>query len=170
MTYGMSSNSGLYQNALHPRSSWHNPQFVAGRPPGNATISNTISIFNNAYNIPSSKLIVGLAFYGIKQTRSFDESTNTYSNWSNGGSLKYQDILFELNREGQTRVFDEISKVPYIINDTGTVFISYDDPESIKLKAEYVIENNIAGMMYWEYYHEYENILLTAMVENLPKS
>jgi hypothetical protein len=25
-------------------------------------------------------------------------------------------------------------------------------------------------MMYWEYYHEYENILLTAMVENLPKN
>jgi chitinase len=87
------------------------------------------------------------------------------------GSLLYEDILkFELTKPNQRRYFDEISKVPYIINDEGTIFIAYEDPESIRLKAEFVIEKGVAGMMYWEYYHEYENILLTAMVENLPKN
>lgn len=170
MTYHMASNSGLYQSALYPRSTWHNLTFSVGRTPGTATISNTISIFTNAFTVPKEKLIVGIPFYGIKQVRTYNEITNAYSNWSYFGSLDYQEVLFELNKEGFSKVFDEISKVPYLINNLGTVFISFEDPESIKLKAEFVIEQGVAGMMYWEYHHEYENILLQAMVENLPKS
>lgn len=169
MTYGMASVDGMYQNALYHRQTFHNPRFLAGRPPRNANISDSITIFKN-YNVPSSKLIVGLAFYGIKQLRTYDEETETYSSWTNFGSLAWEDILFELDKDNQRRVYDEVSQVPYIINDEGTIFISYDDPVSIKAKAEFVMANNIAGMMYWEYYHDYENVLLKAMVENLPKS
>lgn len=171
MTYGMASREGMYQNALYHRQTFHNPGFLAGRPPRNANISDSIKIFNNTYNVPSSKLIIGLAFYGIKQMRTYDAETNTYSTWEKFGSgLGWINILYELQLEGQTRVFDEISQVPYIINDEGTIFISYEDPISIKLKAEYIIANGVAGMMYWEYGHDYENTLLKAMVENLPKS
>lgn len=169
MTYGMASVDGMYQNALYHRQSFHNPEFLAGRPPRNANISDSITIFNN-YNVPSSKLIVGLAFYGMRQLRTYDAENNTYSSWTSFGSLDWQDILIELEKENQRRVYDEISQVPYIINDEGTIFISYDDPVSIKAKAEFVMENEIAGMMYWEYHHDYENTLLKAMVENLPKS
>jgi chitinase len=162
----MAANGGLYQSALYPRSSYHNSTFKVGMPGTNSTVSDTINIFNNNYQVPSSKLIVGVPFYGIKQTR-----TNTSSSFTYFGSLLYEDILkFELTKPNQRRYFDEISKVPYIINDEGTIFIAYEDPESIRLKAEFVIEKGVAGMMYWEYYHEYENILLTAMVENLPKN
>jgi chitinase len=166
MTYHMAANGGLYQSALYPRSSYHNSTFKVGMPGTNSTVSDTINIFNNNYQVPSSKLIVGVPFYGIKQTR-----TNTSSSFTYFGSLLYEDILkFELTKPNQRRYFDEISKVPYIINDEGTIFIAYEDSESIRLKAEFVIEKGVAGMMYWEYYHEYENILLTAMVENLPKN
>lgn len=170
MTYSMASNSGLYQNALYQNSSWHNPTFLAGRTPGDATVNNTISIFNNSFRIPSNKLIVGIAFYGVKQTRRFNEETNSWTNWSLFGSVNYENMLIEINKVGQTRVFDNVSKVPYVINDEGTVFISYEDPESIQLKAEYIIANGVAGMMYWQFNQDFNNILLKAMVDNLPKS
>lgn len=170
MTYHMASDSGFYQSALHPRTTLHNPTLNVGRTPGNATVSGTISVFTNSFNMPREKLIVGVPFYGIKQVRSYNEVTNTYTDWKSIASLNYQDILFELKKDDFSKVFDEIAKVPYVINDQGTVFISFEDPESIRLKAEFVIEQNVAGMMYWEYKHDYENTLLKAMVESLQRS
>ena len=37
----------------------------------------------------------------------------------------------------------------YLFN--GDTFISYDDKDSIKAKADYVKENGLCGLMYWEY-------------------
>lgn len=170
MTYGMASSQGMYQNALYGRSSFHNPGFLAGRPPSQATIDDSIRIFNN-YGIENKRLIVGVAFYGIKQTRTYDENTNIYGPWTiSGGGLHYLDIQIELAKNGYQRVYDEVSQVPYIINSNGTVFISYDDVYSIKIKAEYILDNEIGGMMYWEHMHDHDNILLKAMVENMPRN
>lgn len=170
MTYGMAGNSGMYQNALYGRSGFHNPTLGVGRPPAQATIHDSIRIFND-FGIENKRLIVGVAFYGMKQIRTYNQATNSYSGWtSSPGGLRYLDIEHELNKEGYFRVYDEVSQVPYIINDEGTVFISYDDTESIKAKAEYIIANKIGGMMYWEHMHDHDNILLKAMCENMPRS
>ncbi|MGQ1788218.1 glycosyl hydrolase family 18 protein [Saccharicrinis sp. GN24d3] len=31
-----------------------------------------------------------------------------------------------------------------------SVFITYDDPQSIRLKASYVRKNKLGGMMFWQ--------------------
>ena len=40
--------------------------------------------------------------------------------------------------------------MPWLYNASTGVMISYDDPESIGLKADYVIEHGLGGVMFWE--------------------
>jgi len=48
------------------------------------------------------------------------------------------------------RVWDSKSSVPFLFNKNTRQFITYDDPESVSIKADYVIKYNLGGMMMWE--------------------
>ena len=41
-----------------------------------------------------------------------------------------------------------------LYNATSKEWISYDDPESIRLKGEYVAAQKLAGAMFWELSHD----------------
>ena len=46
-----------------------------------------------------------------------------------------------------------MAQAPYLcITDANgsKYFITYDDVESVKLKAQYVLDNQLGGMMFWE--------------------
>lgn len=53
-----------------------------------------------------------------------------------------------------TRHWDDQAKVPYLTN--GTYFLSYDDEESIGLKADYIVNNSLAGTIVWTVYGDLE--------------
>jgi chitinase len=169
MTYGMVSNQGYYQNALHPSSNFHDPANLAGRTLTTCSISESIQIFHGQYQVPLSKIIVGVAFYGIRQQRTFNTSTNTFSSWSNLGSIHYTSINQLLSNSLYTERFDENAGVPYLIKNDGTEFISYDNPRSIRLKSQYVLTHGLGGMMFWEYGTDTTGLLLNAMKEGLNK-
>ncbi|NYF90496.1 GH18 family chitinase [Edaphobacter lichenicola] len=42
-------------------------------------------------------------------------------------------------------------------------FISYEDPESLKKKCEYVVDHKLAGIMFWEYSGDSANALLDSI-------
>ena len=51
------------------------------------------------------------------------------------------------------REWDSVAQAPYLcITDANgsKYFITYDDVESVKLKAQYVLDNQLGGMMFWE--------------------
>ncbi|ORX55233.1 glycoside hydrolase [Piromyces finnis] len=48
------------------------------------------------------------------------------------------------------RVWDSIAQAPYLFNTKFNNFISYDDPQSLKIKMNYIQENGYAGVMMWE--------------------
>lgn len=170
MTYGMTSGAGQYQNSLYRSLSYHNPSALVGRSLSTASIDESVKIFKNDYQVAYEKIIVGLAFYGIKQTRSYDASSNTYSSWSNAGSVYYHEIHnVYLNHESYTEYYDSNAGVPYLLNDDKTVFISYDSPRSIIEKSQYIINENIGGLMFWEYGTDTSGILLQAMRTGLEK-
>jgi chitinase len=77
MTYGMVSNNGYYQNALKRSTTYANPTNVAGKTLTSCSIEESIEIYNS-YGIPNSRIIVGVAFYGIKQIRSYDSVSQTW--------------------------------------------------------------------------------------------
>jgi len=45
---------------------------------------------------------------------------------------------------------------------TRTVIV-YDDPESLRLKARYVREQGLGGVMFWEYSNDSSGALLDAL-------
>lgn len=150
MTYGMVSNNGYYQNALSKSTTYANPTNFAGKTLTSCSIEESIEIYHT-YGIPNSKIVVGVAFYGIKQTRSYDSASQTWSSWVKEGSVSYKYISnFYLNNSSYSYYYDTNAGVPYIIKTDGTVFISFDNPRSIAEKSAYIIENGLAGMMYWE--------------------
>lgn len=55
---------------------------------------------------------------------------------------------------GWTRHWDDQAKVPYLVKDN--YFLSYDDEESIGLKADYIVDNNLAGTIVWTVYGDLE--------------
>ncbi|MCK5371641.1 MAG: hypothetical protein KAQ62_23925, partial [Cyclobacteriaceae bacterium] len=65
--------------------------------------------------------------------------------------------------------WDESAKAPYLWNGDSSIFISYEDAESIKYKIDYLKEKGISGVMFWEYSDDYENRLLDAIYTNLNK-
>ena len=162
MTYGMSSSGGTYQNALYTRSGYNDSVNRVGSVASSCSIDESVGIFNS-YNIPNSKLIFGLAFYGIKQVK-------TDGSWKNSGSVYYTSIKNSyLNNEDYEYFYDEKAQVPYILSKDKTVFISYDDPRSIIAKCEYVKNTKCAGVMYWENGCDSTGDLVNAIYDGLKK-
>ena len=167
MTYGMVSNNGYYQNALSKSTSYANPLNLAGKTLTSCSIEESVEIYHS-YGIPNSKIVVGVAFYGIKQIRSYDSVSQTWSAWQKDGSVSYSYISNSyLNNSSYSYHYDLSAGVPYIMKTDGTVFISFDNPRSIARKSEYIIENGLAGMMYWENGLDSTGALLSAMGSGL---
>lgn len=156
MTYGMTSNSGYYQNALFPKYTYDDPTFGVGKTLTSTSIEESIQLFNS-YGIPNNKIIVGLAFYGISQIK-------VNGVWTNNGSIHYTEIknsLFE--DDNYIKRYDDDAQVPYIISTSGTYFVSYDDPKSVRAKCAYVIEEGLKGVMFWEWGTDLTGTLLQAI-------
>jgi len=104
--------------------------------------------------VPRSKLVAGVPFYG----RGW-RGVETESPWGTGtGSLEvggYRTIADTfLKNPGFVRHWDDVAKVPWLYNAVTKEWISYDDPESMRLKGEYVAAQHLAGAMFWELSHD----------------
>ena len=70
-----------------------------------------------------------------------------------------------IDKNGYTRYWDDEAKAPYLFN--GSTFLSYDDPESLKAKCEYVNREGYAGIFYWEHVCDATRTLLDTLYQNL---
>jgi len=175
MTYGMCKNNGYYQNALYKASEYNNIDMKAGKTLVSCSIDESVEIYNS-YGVKNSQIIVGLAFYGISQTRN-----STAADLVGAGSILF-DALNTANYISNPTyqyVYDEVAQVPYLISmnvlqedgeyKDGLQFISYDNSRSIKAKCSYVKENQLAGVMNWEIGCDTNNILLQAIADSYSK-
>ncbi|HZX92248.1 MAG TPA: glycoside hydrolase family 18 protein [Rudaea sp.] len=105
-----------------------------------------------AAGVPARKIVVGVPFYG----RAFADVTaenngldQTYGKYE--GDHPWPQLVADfIDHNGYARHWDATAQVPYLWNAQTRVFVSYDDPQSLKLKAEFVKSNGLGGMMYWE--------------------
>ena len=85
--------------------------------------------------VPYEKLVLGVPFYGKP---------------AEGESVDYVDIVSKSGAYSKyTRRWDDVSKVPYLVDAGGTMVLCYDDAESLALKADYIINKGLLGAMYW---------------------
>lgn len=71
--------------------------------------------------------------------------------------------------DGWVRGYDNATQTPYIYNMEevdGTVpqIISYDDPDSIRLKVEFAKANGMNGVMFWAMYGDTDEGELSAVL------
>lgn len=123
--------------------------------------------------IPKKKIILGAAFYGHIFTTKNDGPNNNGLGASlvsnEPKSISYRNIVANyLNNPLYKVYFDDKAKANFIYGQN--TYITYESPESIKYKAEYVRSNGLGGMMVWEYTQDDNNsTLLDAINKNLYK-
>jgi chitinase len=163
MTYGATGSNGQYQNPLYRQTTYHNSTYLVGRTLSTASIDESVKDYKASYNIDYDKIIVGVAFYGMKQIKSG-------TSWVAAGSVYYHEIYNTyLNLSTYTEYYDQGAGVPYLLKNDGTEFISYDNPRSILQKSTYIIDEGLGGMMFWEYGTDTSGVLLQAMRTGLQK-
>ena len=117
----------------------------------------------NFYSVPPSKINLGVAFYGRSQmgATGLYQSTNCNDNsviFSDDlGTPLYYNIVKNMNLFN--RFWDNVAQVPYLMGKSSTTangtFVSYDDKQSIGLKASYIKSNNARGAIIWEITGDY---------------
>ena len=122
-----------------------------------------------AAGIPADKLVLGVAFYG----RGFagvnplhDGLNQAYERFE--AAHPYSELVESyIGKQGFVREWDARAKAPFLWNATTHAFITYDDPESIRIKAEYVKAHHLGGMMFWELSQDHQGELLGTIVKSL---
>ncbi len=74
--------------------------------------------------------------------------------------INYTEIENSLE-DGYIRYFDESAKALYLYN--GNKVIVFDDSQSLAYKVDYVIQENLDGIMFWEYNGDQTGQLLKAI-------
>lgn len=148
MGYDMSDN---WSSVSH----FHSNLYSDDNIEDNESIDNSIKYLKEY--VKSEKILLGMPTYG----RSFD-SNGLYREFNNCAEIAlsawknidddYEDeciiSYYNLPPENFTEVSDTDIGAAYAYNPTG--IIVYDTPEIARLKADYVVQNNLGGGMWWD--------------------
>jgi chitinase len=66
-------------------------------------------------------------------------------------------------KNGFVRYWDPVASAPYLYNAASQTFASYDDPESLALKCNYLLAHHLRGIMFWDYESDSSGLLLNAV-------
>lgn len=126
--------------------------------PQNYNIDKAVTTHLGA-GVPASKLVLGMPFYGRGwggapatgngqyQVSAGISSTGTWEK----GNYDFNDLEANyINKNGYTRYWNNVAKVPYLYNPSTQTYISYDDAESLGHKISYLKSKGLAGAMFWE--------------------
>jgi len=119
-----------------------------------------------AKGVARSKLVAGVPFYG-RGWRGIESPTvgSTGTGSMQAGGYKIIAETF-LKMPGYVRYWDDVAKVPWLYNAGTKEWISYEDPQSMRLKGEYIATQNLGGAMFWELSHD-DGRLLDALRSGL---
>lgn len=147
-----------FHGSWDPESNHNTPMYPpqVGNP--DWCIDGAFTILTQSFNVPPSKVNIGMAFYG----KSLANCTQLYGPhtgydgstfWEDEGVPLYYNILKKMNQF--TRYWDDQVKCPYLLGNSINTFVTYDDPESLRYKAQYVMDQNAKGIIIWEITGDY---------------
>lgn len=170
-----------FEGAWSEIAAHHSPLYVSDSDPRNAeaqipyTVSGAVETALDL-GLASNKIILGTALYG--QSWQGVRPNDLFGLFSpvvgvpNGtreqGRLYYQDLGNFFSSNNYTRYFDTSAGVPWLYNANAGIAISYEDVESVRIKAGFVQRFNLAGMAIWELsYDDDQHTLVEAIYRSL---
>ncbi len=152
-------------NSLAPTTGHHAGLYRSAIAPANSRFADAAVEQHLTAGIPSTKLVLGVAFYGrgfagvkavengLNQPYERFEAEHSYAELAD----KY------IGKQGFARYWDERAQAPYLWNAATRAFISYDDARSIEIKTRYARQHRLGGIMFWELSQDRNGELLDAI-------
>jgi len=125
-------------------------------PTPDLTIDSTMRVFRNA-GVASDKLLVGIPFFsraygGVANVNAgfLQPAPSPPKNWRDSDGGWRQLAATTLRDPRYTRHWEPTARVPWLYDAANGNWISYDDPESIRAKMDYVRGQGFGGVVIWE--------------------
>jgi len=154
-----------FHNSLTPTTGHHAALHASmTAAPSERSVERAVRQFLDA-GVPAPKLVVGVPFYGraFADVRSANAGLDQAYGRYEGDHAWSQLVSAFIGHNGYEREWDATAQAPYLWNAQQRVFVSYDDPQSLALKGDYVKANRLGGVMYWEQSQDPEGTLLDAL-------
>ena len=162
-----------YEPDAQPITGMNAPLFTDPADPKHVSADESVKLYEQA-GVPASKIVLGVPFYGHEWGEVGGKDHGLYQpgkavpNAQTGyGNIAANMLNATKPEQGFVRYWDAASKVPYLYNASTHVFISYDDPQSMRLKCQYALDHHLAGMMFWSYSADPSGALLDTIDTSL---
>ncbi len=141
---------------LYPSSSDPSPQQRRLTANGDAAVRGYL-----AANVPANKILLGVSFYargwqsvpdanhGLYQPDSgaVNDTTVPKGTWQSGAT-SYENLA-KYYLPTYSHYWQDEAKEPWLYNPSTQIMITYEDSQSLGIKADYVRTNQLGGMMVW---------------------
>lgn len=115
--------------------------------------------------VPANKILLGYPSYA----RGFASTTGLGSSFSGGGSGTWEPGTYDYKKipAGGVETYDPVAGATYSYDAAQKMFMSYDNPTSLKAKIDYAKSKKLGGVFYWEASSDFptlnpKSLLLTA--------
>ena len=161
MTYDLAGGHNIY-TAHHTNLGLVNMEDIEGTPAALEIIKEgdltkpwsavKIISFCIEKGVKPEQIVIGAAFYGKGWMGVAPENNGLYQlNRGPYRNRSYSDIRAEIeDKNGFARHWDAIALAPFLYSAADSVFITYEDTVSIRLKTEYAINEGLGGIMFWQ--------------------
>ena len=152
---------------FHALSGHHTSLFCTPGDYFHNSCARALKVFES-YGVPRDKLLLGAGFYSRKWENVPDVNHGMLQLTKTGGGYgpAYHELLENyINKNGFVRYWDEYAQAPWLFD--GSTFISYDDEQSLAAKCRYVLDQDYAGIFYWNHSDDNTGRLLSATYQAL---
>lgn len=147
-----------FHGSWDPLSNHHTPLYSPAVGYPDWCLHGAFTLLTQSFNVPPSKINLGIAFYGKALANctqlygshsGYDQSTF----WEDEGQPLYYNILKRMNLFNYH--WDDQVKCPYLLGNSINTFVTYDDPQSVSYKAQYIVDKQAMGAIIWEITGDY---------------
>jgi chitinase len=136
---------------------YHNAPLYAGPGADSArSVDGAFRLYHESFGIPAAKINLGVPFYGHTFTGCTElggvHGPADTGHFPAGGAFYYS---IAAQMKNFTKHWDDRAGVPYLTSSEWNMLVSYDDEESVRDKARYVMARDARGLIVWEITGDY---------------